>query len=277
MPLSFPPFVLRGSSNSTNVQCLPSRCFYLVVALASIIGCGLSDPSTSDPPRGFLLAKGKPVFRANNPEPWAPDWDEPVDADPQSFKSVFAPKTAKVAFHYACDSKKVFIGVRGEVYELENADPSTFKVLDPIGYFSIDANHVYYIGFQLQDADAGSFQVVGTHYGKDKNSVFFGPQVLVGAEPQSFIVLSEGKSFLASSHHSGVGPLRKFGHHQTHTKLEFSGFWAKDSQFCFYCSKKLEDADSASFRVIDRTTAEDQKWRWSEERGFELRRFELNP
>lgn len=111
--------------------------YWLLCVLALVVttaGCIQSIQKQIDKQRqkdwGFRLKDGSPVFTSGNSELLAPDWNEPVWADPATFKVLSKPGYGR-GFHYACDATKVFIGVERQVYELENADRSSYAFWVP--------------------------------------------------------------------------------------------------------------------------------------------------
>ncbi len=213
---------------------------------------------------GFQVEKGRVVFRTNNPEALAPDWDEPVNADPQSFEVLFKPKRAS-GFSYARDRDKVFVGVGKRVYELEGADPKTIKLLDGYGYFASDSKYVYFVGFKLEGAKADSFQLLGKLYCKDASSVFYGPLPLKDADPESFVAFSSGTLSLEQLDFSDGGPFRTVSFHESRDEIKYSGGWAKDKSLCYHGPRKIRAADPQTFKLLDSGVVEDKEWRYIEE------------
>jgi hypothetical protein len=244
----------------------PAYGLLCVLALVvSTAGCIQSIQKQMDKQRqkdwGFRLKDGSPVFTSGNSELLAPDWNEPVLADAATFKVLSKPDYGR-GFHYACDATKVFIGVERRVYELENADPKTFKLLDNMGYFAQDSNNVYFVGMRMPAAQSSSFQVVGKFYAKDANSVYFGPMQVQHANPRTFSVLSEGTFSLTGTNHSGAGPYRTLEFHEKHDVTSYEGCWAKDDKKCFFGPRLIPSSDVSTFRVIDSHEAEDKGFRY---------------
>ena len=55
-----------------------------------------------------------------------------------------------------------------------------------------DKNRVYYYCQAIDGADPASFVVLSEGYAKDKNNAYYGYRAIIGADPASFVVLSEG-------------------------------------------------------------------------------------
>jgi hypothetical protein len=153
-------------------------------------------------------------------------------------KKILVQQLGSVNSQYTKDSRFVYFA--GKV--VFNADPHSFVLLagmlplllpkdDYISYdfFARDANHVFYSGALVPDADAGTFRPIenGLHmhtYGKDSTHVFYETKVIEGADPNTFTVLwtpaYEGCSL---------------------------GHYAKDAHAMYFENTKVEGADPATF------------------------------
>lgn len=139
---------------------------------------------------GFVVSTGGVVFRTPNSELMAPAWKEPVImADPATFKTIFH----STEFCLGADSKTVFMGEGRRVYRLNNSQASTFRLLTPDGRFACDAQHVYFMGLELPQADPASFKILGQFTSIDSTRVYVGPVLLQGADPMTFRIVEEGE------------------------------------------------------------------------------------
>jgi len=152
-------------------------------------------------------------------------------ADPSSFKN----RSSATGQEYGTDKNFVFCA--GE--KLGGSDGPTFKNTDP--NYAFDKYQVYYPYCRIIiGADASSFQIisVGT-YAKDKNHVYLFGKVIPISDPQSFEVL-DGSTYLKD---------KNFVYYFLHTTDPVKGE--------VYDVKKIDGADSASFKVINDGLAED--------------------
>jgi hypothetical protein len=83
-----------------------------------------------------------------------------------------------------------------DAVKLEGADVETFEVIrtnTEVPYFAKDKNHVYVYGKVIPTTDVASWKFLSGFnnrgYSSDKNSVFFGADVLPGADPKTFSVI----------------------------------------------------------------------------------------
>lgn len=113
------------------------------------------------------------------------------DADPESFAIIPA------GSFYAKDSNHVFYS--GNI--VKGADPSSFEPVKLLGVNSsensipvywIDKSNIYSNAKKIEGCDAESFQYLGGIYGKDKNHVYFGNNILSKANPEKFRFLNDG-------------------------------------------------------------------------------------
>lgn len=89
------------------------------------------------------------------------------NADASTFKVV--------AKNYGVDKNHVYTGTVLGPAIIEGADPISFEIIDKraiVSEYSNDANHVYYKGRLISDADASTFQLLENNYSKDKNHVY---------------------------------------------------------------------------------------------------------
>ena len=105
-------------------------------------------------------------------------------------------------------------------------DPATFQVLDKNGY-ARDAGRVYYHENTVEGADPGSFVALTELYGKDNAHVYYQGRELPGADPASFSV--------------------------------FNIQWGKDSRDVYFQDKPLEACDPATFVLLEDDWQRDDK------------------
>lgn len=86
---------------------------------------------------------------------------------------------------YAKDDKKVFYAS----YEIKDADPETFQVLN--GLFAKDKEHVFYDAQTIEGINPKTFELLGIKYGRDDTSVVYGENKIDSADLKTFKVLLE--------------------------------------------------------------------------------------
>lgn len=224
--------------NKTTLQIvLFAAAFVLLLGLVSVVflyrlTVGSINNSLAERNKvGFVVNAGGVVFRTPNSELLAPAWNEPViQADPGTFRTIFHSS----AFCLGADAKTVFLGEGKRVYRLNNSQASTFRLLTPDGRFTCDAQHVYFMGFELPQAEPASFQVLGQFISKDAKQVFAGPIAIPNADPATFQIENEGKLLdLESAYSEGPCTIKKLSHNQS---LEIREFRARDKNG--YCRLK---------------------------------------
>lgn len=99
-------------------------------------------------------------------------------------------------------------------------------------YYGNDSSHIFYQGRAVVGADPTTFITVSDgafyqEYGKDKNRVYFKDKIIQGADPSTFKPLK-------GQPREGCGP----------------GAYAIDSQHVFYQDKIVEGADPVSFKPV---------------------------
>ena len=114
-------------------------------------------------------------------------------------------------------------GVYRNYVVIEGADQDTIKVIDR--YYLRDDKYFYYVNydnknFSFENADYATFIILGTHFTKDKNSVYFKGAIIDGADPASFEY--------------------------------FNMFYQKDKNAVYFKGAIIDGADPASFVVIEK-------------------------
>ena len=93
---------------------------------------------------------------------------------------------------YARDSTAVYYASYGDkVIAVKGADPKSFVSFGG-GRFGKDETRVYTAGLLIPKADAATWRPLAAAYSADSSRVFFQRQVLKGADPATFDVLSSG-------------------------------------------------------------------------------------
>ncbi len=127
--------------------------------------------------------------------------------------------------YYVKDKNHAYYGI-AEPKIIEGADPDSFLVID---YFlSKDKNGVYYQDRKMVDADAATFELLGTNgYAKDKQFVYSNGNRIEDADYASFKVLADTE-------------------------------YAKDSHHVYWAGTVVEGADAATFEATDLSRGKDK-------------------
>lgn len=164
----------------------------------------------------------------------------PVDANLETFVSVdnsYCQWNRTITKYDPCrrfgkDDKKVFY----ESFELEDADPATFQILE--GMFTKDKNYVFYDTQKVEGIDSGTFQTMGMgQYGKDDSIVIYRNTKIGGADPQTFEVLHE-EYCIAYANSLARDKEGYYSHELKITKDEFDKFVKSTGDSCFSENEK---------------------------------------
>jgi hypothetical protein len=74
------------------------------------------------------------------------------------------------------------------------ADPKTIQIISP-SFAWRDARRVYYQREPIPQADVNTFVDLGHGYYRDKKYVFWGPLILYGADPNTFVTFGSSCNF----------------------------------------------------------------------------------
>ncbi|HUE75074.1 MAG TPA: DKNYY domain-containing protein [Pirellulaceae bacterium] len=139
-------------------------------------------------------------------------------ADPASFQLLTYP--------YSRDSKRAYCGT----VPMRDANPASIKVLggqlDPSFVSRAEAYEILVGPITTVSSDSAIIGALG--WSADEDTVFFGPNPIMGARPQSFRLLND--------------------------------LYATDGSSVFFGREKLERADPETFRVVNFTSAEDRNY-----------------
>lgn len=219
-------------------------------AVSKIVLCILATVSfASCRPTGFQIVDGKPAYVS---------WDEGngtvvhelEGADAKTFERI--PNAGRVEF--AKDANRVFTATKYLLVEVEDADPSTFKVLGD-GHYAKDAKHAYFDGAQIKGSDPASFQVLPFGYAKDSRHAYIGVSQ-IPADVASFEPLNAG---LADTpwHDEGSGKNPNLRRRKTE-EITSQG-WSRDATSVFYGTRAMPNIDVKSFRALHRFYAKDDQ------------------
>lgn len=132
-------------------------------------------------------------------------------------------------------------------HPIMHIDAQSFEILNRHGYAK-DALYVYYHETTVEGADPGSFMALSELYGKDQVQVYYAGQAIPGADPASFtlIDLQWGKDaqdvYFQNRSLEACDPA---------TFVFLAEDWQRDDQCAYRQGKKLPDADGPSFVVLN--------------------------
>lgn len=115
------------------------------------------------------------------------------EADPETF-TVFSEHPADAGMSYAKDKTNVYFQVLtiGKPRIVRDANPETFRSLG--GGYGLDAEAVYYGGYQIKGARPDQFRMLCSNiYSCDNTSVFCNGSRISGVSPGTFQVLPDGR------------------------------------------------------------------------------------
>lgn len=194
------------------------------------------------------------------------DGDKLKEADPKTFQvqeiDSFYAKDQNFVFYYG---KKIKEAHPLSFVPVPNAkNDSLYGIGTPI--FWKDHSHVYYNGVTIAKADPNTFQHIQSIYAKDRERIYYQTEALEGANPNTYRFLNENIAIDDSS----VFVLTK----RSKIPVDLNSFKVVENEneaFCvdsenvylvFYQREepleKVEGADIATFRTLERNYASDK-------------------
>lgn len=144
---------------------------------------------------------------------------------------------------YARDDRHVYY--QDEL--LDGADGATFEVMET---FAKDKRRAYYYGRPLAGADMASWAILDSPYSRDQHAVFFGSEIIPGADPLTFERLPLGDRWARDSKAVYYADKALPGVDvSTFAQLDYE--YAKDAHQVFYGSERVIGADAKTFKVVD--------------------------
>jgi hypothetical protein len=121
---------------------------------------------------------------------------------------------------YLKDTQHVYLRRQDEAGLIPDADPATFRVLPDIDEFGMDAQHVYYAGCELPNANPETFTHLpnGT-YGTDGTHIYWRWKLLSDIDAIKFVSLPRG--------------------------------YGKDDKIVYWEDEKVQGADPATFQSFE--------------------------
>jgi hypothetical protein len=147
---------------------------------------------------------------------------------------------------YAKDKNSIFVdGVSKSSF-----DAATFQILE--NYYTKDKDSVHRGHAIVSDADAGTFEVIGL-FAKDKNHVYCDNDVVEGFDIQTFENINDWYIADVDSIYfcDGLYGVDIIDRNEFCPFKIFEDKYARDNNYVYYEGRILEDANPASFSVID--------------------------
>jgi hypothetical protein len=144
---------------------------------------------------------------------------------------------------------------RGYVeHPITDIEVQSFQVLDKYGYAK-DDRRVYYHEHAVQGADPSSFVTLSDLYGKDEAHVYYRDKTVPGADPTSFTLFDIQWGKDAEDVYFQDRPIEACDP-TTFALLEEG--WQSDSQCVYRRGSRLQNAEPASFVVLNNWFAKDK-------------------
>jgi hypothetical protein len=177
-------------------------------------------------------------------------WQAVPGIEPESFAPISfiaASEHAAVPSHYSKDSHAVYFNDA----KLDAVDPATFKVLN--AEWAATPRGIIYAGVLRPEIDAASLEFLEHGWARDKQAAYYSGAAVAEANPASLRVLNS--QYAIDNAHvfyrsSVVATAKEHPDVASFQALGASGY-AKDARSVFHQGKKIADADSASFVLID--------------------------
>lgn len=179
-------------------------------------------------------------------------WQALPGIEPQTFSPVsYIPDgdRAAVPSRYSKDSHGIYYNdVRVD------ADPATFKVLS--SNWASTARGVVYAGLARPEIDTASLQILEHGWARDKNSVYYSGNAVRDADPASLRVLNAHYAMdnVHVFHRADLLATPQGSANTASFQVLGNGGYAKDAVSVYHEGRKIADADSASFVLIDTQT-----------------------
>lgn len=162
---------------------------------------------------------------------------------------------------YEYDGKLYALIPSGGYYLVEDADLSTFRLLNPGEYYDthvgVDKNDVYFGNTKIKDLDPKSVRAIGKGYYSDgKNSYFCSvlsernPDLSVLMEAFQIIQYTFSKDKKPQAY---IYPYQKLDTEKTIKPFNSMIFFATDGTQIYYKGKALENADKETLKAVSET------------------------
>ncbi|MFB1294697.1 DKNYY domain-containing protein [Mycobacterium sp. pW049] len=162
----------------------------------------------------------------------------------------------EAGYHIRNDAAYYLNAFPGKAFQIDGADAATFEVFDRT--YARDRQHVYINGHPLEGADAGSFQLLDRPgFAKDRNRVYQHDQPISG-DPANFVFLGSDLSRDSVNVYWTDGSVLS-GDPQNFVIIADDDhyLYAKDSGNVFVNGTVIEGASPATFRLTEGAYAVD--------------------
>jgi hypothetical protein len=161
---------------------------------------------------------------------------------------------------YARDSQRVYLnGV-----PLAEADPASFQLINPDGtpgdvaVYARDNAHVYRADQLIPGAAPDSFSLLSDGYARDNSQVYLSGKLLAGAQPENFELIKDysglardGQAYFLDAQVIKTCDYASFKPgHTTNQAMELGYIWATDAQCLYVRDVSAPIADPASFQLL---------------------------
>lgn len=177
-------------------------------------------------------------------------WEAVPGIDPESFAPISvipAGERSAAPSRYSKDSRAVYFND----VKLDGVDPAAFKVLN--AEWAATPRGVIYAGVLRPEIDAASLEFLEHGWARDKRAAYYSGAAVAEADPASLRVLNSQYAVDSAQvfYRSSVVAAAKGQPDAASFQALGASAYAKDARSVFHQGKKIPDADSASFVLID--------------------------
>ena len=170
-------------------------------------------------------------------------YGKPVDADIPTFRKFLNSEGTGISYDGQIYTDKNRLYERGKPIEGSGTNSRILKK----NHF-ISNNNVFCLGVIIPGADAGSFVSLSEYWGKDNQMVYYHtvPVEDVGVDNMilgKYHLINNGKVFYGTDIISGA---------DAGSFTSLSEYWGKDKQTVYYEHRPLKEADPNTFKLVDK-------------------------
>lgn len=144
----------------------------------------------------------------------------------------------------------------GDVHLTRISQPTAFHLLNE--YYASDNKNVYYELQKLPHADYLSFRILDSSFAKDKHHIYLNGRIIIDADPESFETGKYQDDKIFNFYHIGDHYVQYIAPENLRT-IDSRYLYKTDGEFIYTFNARIEDADIASFEIIDEQYSRDQQ------------------
>jgi hypothetical protein len=197
--------------------------------------------------RGFHVVDGQPVYLDSNASEGKITRQIP-NVHPATFRAL--PRVGDERVFYAADDKRAYIAMHYNVTELPAADGGSFQLFPRSYTFGRDKSSVFYLGVAIKGADPESFVVLSDCFAKDASRAYLGTKPIPVHDISTWAPLSDGMAEDPWYRSSGDT------HPRPSTELVAFG-WSKDNSTVYWGCDAIEGSDPSQFIAMSKFYGKD--------------------